>query len=67
MSVLFGLLGLDPRTNTLAWFVGFAPVQNPRIAVAVMIEGVPEQETRYGGGSTAAPIAKAVFQQFLGL
>lgn len=24
MSVLFGLLGLDPRTNTLAWFVGFS-------------------------------------------
>ena len=57
----------DGRPTTLAWFVGYAPVQNPRIAVAVMIEGVPEQETDYGGGSTAAPIAKAVFQQFLGL
>ena len=57
----------DGRPTTLAWFVGYAPVQNPRIAVAVMIEGVPEQETDYGGGSTAAPIAKAVFQEFLGL
>ena len=57
----------DGKPTTLAWFVGYAPVQNPRIAVAVMIEGVPEQETDYGGGSTAAPIAKAVFQQYLGL
>ncbi|MEX0331681.1 MAG: penicillin-binding protein 2 [Puniceicoccaceae bacterium] len=56
----------DGRPTTLAWFVGYAPVENPRIAVAVMIEGVPEQEIEYGGGSTAAPIAKAVFQEFLG-
>lgn len=57
----------DGRPTTLAWFVGFAPVQNPRIAVAVMVEGVPEQETAYGGGSTAAPIAKVVFEKYLGL
>jgi penicillin-binding protein 2 len=57
----------DGKPATLAWFVGYAPVQNPRIAIAVMIEGVPEQETSYGGGSTAAPIAKAVFQEYLGL
>ena len=57
----------DGKPTTLAWFVGYAPVQNPRIAIAVMIEGVPEQETAYGGGSTAAPIAKSVFQKYLGL
>lgn len=57
----------DGKPTTLAWFVGFAPVQNPRIAIAVMIEGVPDQETEYGGGSTAAPIAKAVFEKYLGL
>jgi penicillin-binding protein 2 len=57
----------DGKPTTLAWFVGYAPVQNPRIAVAVLVEGVPEQEVEYGGGSTAAPIAKAVFQQYLGL
>ncbi len=57
----------DGRPTTLAWFVGYAPVQNPRIAVAVMVEGVPEEETNYGGGSTAAPIAKSVFQQYLGM
>jgi penicillin-binding protein 2 len=57
----------DGKPTTLAWFVGYAPVQNPRIAVAVLIEGVPEQEVEYGGGSTAAPIAKAVFQEYLGM
>ena len=57
----------DGKPTTLAWFVGYAPVQNPRIAVAVLIEGVPEQEIEFGGGSTAAPIAKAVFEQYLGM
>ncbi|MGC9450389.1 MAG: penicillin-binding transpeptidase domain-containing protein [Oceanipulchritudo sp.] len=57
----------DGRPATLAWFVGFAPVENPRIAVAVLVEGVPDAAVEYGGGSTAAPIAKAVFQQYLGL
>jgi penicillin-binding protein 2 len=54
----------DGRPTTLAWFVGYAPVQNPRVAVAVLVEGVPD-ETEYGGGSTAAPIAKAVFQEYI--
>lgn len=55
----------DGHPTTLAWFVGYAPVQNPRIAVAVLVEGVPQEETNYGGGSTAAPIAKAVFEEFI--
>src|SRR5690606_8684514 len=42
-----------------AWFVGYAPAQDPRIAVAVMVE--------HGGygGSTAAPIARKVFDAWL--
>ena len=57
----------DGRPTTLAWFVGYAPVQNPRIAVAVLVEGVPDSDVEYGGGATAAPIAKSVFQAYLGL
>ena len=57
----------DGRPTTLAWFVGYAPAESPRIAVAVLIEGVPDSEVEYGGGSTAAPIAKAVFETYLGL
>ncbi len=48
---------------TLAWFVGFAPVDDPRIAIAVMIEG-SDPHDNYHGGSTAAPIARAVFEAY---
>ena len=41
-----------------AWFVAFAPVEAPRIAVAVILEHAGH------GGSTAAPVAKKVLQAF---
>ena len=44
----------------LAWFVGFAPINNPKIAVAVMVEGTKESDD-FHGGSTAGPIAKDLF------
>ncbi|MDP0500803.1 MAG: penicillin-binding protein 2 [Verrucomicrobiota bacterium JB022] len=53
----------DGKPTTLAWYVGFAPADNPQVAIAVMIEGVPE-ETDYGGGSTAAPVAREVFRVY---
>jgi peptidoglycan glycosyltransferase len=48
-----------------AWFSGFAPADNPKIAVAVIIEngGVAGNETT--GGLAAAPVAKAVMQAYL--
>jgi peptidoglycan glycosyltransferase len=48
-----------------AWFSGFAPADNPRIAVAVIIEngGVAGNETT--GGLAAAPVAKQVIQAYL--
>ncbi|MFP4358945.1 MAG: penicillin-binding protein 2 [Puniceicoccaceae bacterium] len=49
------------RALTLAWFIGFAPVEDPRIAVAVMIEGVTEADG-FHGGTTAAPVAREVFE-----
>lgn len=55
---------VEGRPSTLAWFIGFAPAQNPRVAVAVMVEGVPDS-TEYGGGATAAPIARTLFQSAL--
>ena len=48
-------------TLNFAWFVGFVPVENPQIAVAVIIEGdVPGEE--FGGGRYAAPVAGAIFK-----
>jgi penicillin-binding protein 2 len=47
-----------------AWFIGFAPVDNPQVAVAVAIEGdTPGEET--GGGLYAAPVAHAIFKTWL--
>ncbi len=42
-----------------AWFVAVAPVENPRIALAILVE--------HGGhgGSTAAPIAKELIEAYL--
>lgn len=50
-----------PRKRTHAWFVCFAPVENPQIAVSVVVEegGM--------GGSVAAPIAKKVLEAAFGL
>lgn len=44
---------------TNSCFVGFAPANNPRIAVGVVVEGVGH------GSEFAAPIAKAVVQRYL--
>jgi penicillin-binding protein 2 len=44
-----------------AWFIGFAPIENPQIAIAVALEGdTPGEET--GGGRFAAPIAHAILK-----
>ncbi len=47
----------------MAWFVGFAPVEDPAIAICVLVEGT-HPDDNYGGGATAAPIARAAFEQF---
>ncbi len=49
----------NPHGNDHAWFVGFAPYENPKIAIAVLVENA-------GFGSThAAPIAQKVIQAYL--
>ncbi len=49
------------RNVTQPWFIGFAPADAPRVAVAVTIE-----RTIGGfGGTDAAPIAKAVMESLL--
>jgi len=42
-----------------ALFIGFAPVKNPRIAIAVIVENGG------GGGAVAAPIARKVMDYYL--
>lgn len=48
------------------WFIGFAPVDDPTIALAVLIEGSPASGESASGGSLAAPIAAELFEVWLG-
>jgi len=47
---------------TQPWFIGFAPADNPKVAVAVTIEKTQGQF----GGQVAAPIARDIVQTLLG-
>ncbi|MBI3994766.1 MAG: penicillin-binding protein 2 [Nitrospirae bacterium] len=62
------VVGIQPGVETKslpkefqdhAWFIAFAPVENPQIAVAVLIENGGH------GGETAAPPAKRVIEEYL--
>lgn len=44
--------------ETHAWFVGFAPVEDPKIAVCVILE------ESGSGGSKAGPVARAVMDKY---
>ncbi len=53
-------VGPEGRRKNHSWFVGFAPYKDPRIVVAVLMEG------KKSGGSYAAPAARSVFAAHLG-
>ena len=44
-----------------AWFVSYAPAQNPEVAIVVLIE--------HGGhgGDAAAPMAKKLYEKYIGM
>jgi penicillin-binding protein 2 len=50
---------VSERLRDHALFIAFAPVEDPRIAIAVVVENGRH------GGSTAGPIARAVFDTYL--
>lgn len=53
--------GTDPH----AWFAGFAPADDPRVAVAVVVEDGGDAGSEATGGRVAAPIARAVMAAVL--
>ena len=55
----------DSRPYTL-WFTGFAPAEDPRVAVAVVVENGGGQGQSGSGNEIAAPIAKKVMEAVLG-
>ncbi len=48
-------------TSNQAWFIAFAPKDDPKVAIAVTVE-----RTQGQGGTIAAPIAKSVIQALIG-
>ena len=48
--------GLPPN----AWYIGFAPADDPKIAIAVIVEDGGDRGQSATGASVAAPIARAV-------
>ena len=48
------------------WFTGFAPAENPEVAVAVVVEDGGGQGQSGSGNTIAAPIAKKVMEAVLG-
>ncbi len=58
-SAEYGLYpGADGQMRSHAWFTGFAPAENPEIAVTVIIESAGT------GGDYAVPMAKRVFTEY---
>ena len=45
-----------------AWFVSFAPADDPQVAVAVVVESSNTARSEIAGGRLAGPIARAVMQ-----
>lgn len=58
-----GKTGTAQRYNKKdnAWYVGFAPVENPQIAICVFVEEGGH------GGATAAPIARKLFAHYFNI
>lgn len=50
-----------PRRRPHAWFICYAPMENPRIALAVVVEQGGH------GGAVAAPIARHILETFFGI
>ncbi len=48
---------------SLAWFIGFAPLEQPEVAIAVLIEGVIPQDN-IQGGLTATPVARDILKAY---
>jgi len=55
--------GTDKNRKYRGWFVGMAPIDNPRIVVAVMID--EPSNGKYYGGEVAAPVFAETVQQTL--
>lgn len=56
---------IDGKTGNInfAWFICFAPIEKPEIAIAVILEGDTIGE-EFGGGRNSAPVASAILKKY---
>jgi len=52
----------SPSRPPYAWFVSFAPADDPEVAVAVLVEDAGVERDAISGSGLAAPIAKSVME-----
>ncbi|MBC2932169.1 penicillin-binding protein 2 [Nocardioides sp. zg-1228] len=45
-----------------AWFVSFAPANDPKVAVAVLVQSSDTSRSEIGGGRLGGPIAKSIME-----
>ena len=57
-----GQWGPESKKQGVAWFAGFLPADEPRLAFACLYEGRPGQKV--SGGRNAAPMVPAFFNSF---
>ena len=55
-----GSAEFDKTKETHAWFTGFAPAEDPKLVVTVLVEEAGS------GGRAAAPIARQLFDIYMG-
>ena len=51
----------NPQGETHAWFIGFAPYENPEVCITVFLENGGE------GGEAAAPMARAMLEKYFNI
>lgn len=56
----------SPSRPPYAWFVSFAPADDPKVAVAVLVEDAGVARNAISGSGLAAPIAKRVMEAVIG-
>ncbi|MCL2849431.1 MAG: penicillin-binding transpeptidase domain-containing protein, partial [Micrococcales bacterium] len=57
----------DGNRSPHVWFTGFAPADNPQVAVVVFVKNGGEAGDAATGGRVAAPMAKLVIEAVLNL
>jgi penicillin-binding protein A len=63
-----GKTGTAQSTDTrppYAWFTSFAPADDPKVAVAVLVQASDTAREEIAGGALGGPIAKAVMEAVL--